>query len=200
MITRTASLALLISTCVFILSCGGAPATNTPSNANSTNTPAASPASSYTAPGSSPTATIRQWRDALRKKDVDAFVSTYAQADVDLMKENAQKDGESLNAWVKHGYFNNPNYRDMFPPVLEVSNEQINGDTATVNMKNARGRVKTVFITYDGNGIYGQARIYFVKENGVWKLSPKAAPPLTKEEQEKLDQELLDDMPLDEEP
>src|SRR5437867_2883620 len=91
------SLISVITICAIGASCGSSSTTsNAPSSANAANdNQAASKTTqpSYTAPGSSPTVTIKAWRDALRKRDADAFVNTYAQADVDLMKEKAKEDG-----------------------------------------------------------------------------------------------------------
>lgn len=199
---RLALFLMLVLISAFIASCGGStsqsnsPSTNqSPNGVNTNATTANTNQPSYTVPGSSPTATIKAWREALRKKDAEAFSKTYAKADVDAMNEGAKADGLALNAWIKKGYFDNPNFANMFPPTLEVSNEQIKGDTATLSIKNKQGRMKTAIVTYDGGMIYGQARLYFVKENGEWKLSPKNAPPFTEQEQLALDQELLDDMP-----
>lgn len=149
--------------------------TNTSSQAADTNIAP----SSTTLPRSPPSATMKAWCDAQKRKDVEGWKKALSQYDLNEAEESAKRANESLNAHIKALYFDNKIMSGMGPcEGLVTRNEQITGDKATLDAQNAMGRTMTY---------------HFVIENGEWKISSKDKPELTQEERDRRDQQILDD-------
>jgi hypothetical protein len=124
--------------------------TTTTNTANTTaNTSTPTPPSTA---NSSPMATFRAVYDAFRNKDAAALKKTMASADLKALEERSKKNGESADGFLKM-LVESP---DTTPPaVLEMRNEKINGDKATVEVKDEKGN-------WD--------KISFLKEGDEWKV------------------------------
>jgi hypothetical protein len=100
--------------------------------------------------GSSPTATAKAFYDAVKAKDVAAIKNTMSKSSLDMMEKFAKMQNKSLDEALK-----DPNSSSA-PPAFEAQNEKIEGDTATLEVKNEKGK-------WD--------KLPFVKEDGRWKIA-----------------------------
>lgn len=118
--------------------------TTTTNNSNATNT--------STATGGSPTQTFRALYEAFKSKDVPALKKTMASSDIKDIEEAGKQQGKSVDDFLK-SLVEDPSSAP--PPTLETRNEVINGDKATLEVKDKTG-------DWD--------KISFVKEGGEWKV------------------------------
>ena len=100
--------------------------------------------------GSSPTATAKAFYDAVKAKDVQGIKNNMSKASLDLMEKFAKMENKSLDDALKDPSASNP------PATFESQNEKINGDTATLEVKDEKGNWET---------------LPFVKEDGQWKIA-----------------------------
>ena len=100
--------------------------------------------------GSSPTATAKAFYDAVKAKDVAGIKATMSKNSLDMMEKFAKMQNKSLDDALKE-----PNNSKM-PASFESQNEKINGDTATLEVKDENGK-------WDS--------LPFVKEDGQWKIA-----------------------------
>ena len=100
--------------------------------------------------GSSPTATAKAFYDAAKAKDVQGIKNTMSKGSLDMMEKFAKMQNKSLDEALKEPDKSNP------PTTFESQNEKINGDTATLEVKDEKGNWET---------------IPFVKEDGQWKIA-----------------------------
>jgi hypothetical protein len=99
----------------------------------------------------SPTATMKALNDASKKKDVAAIKNLVSKGTLDLLAQTAEQQKTTIDELLS---------RDEgapFQELPETRNEQINGDTATVEIKN--------------NATNDWETMPFVRENGVWKIA-----------------------------
>ena len=99
--------------------------------------------------GSSPTATAKAFYDAVKAKDVAAIKGTMSKASLDMMEKFAKMQNKSLDEALKEPNSSNP-------PAFEAQNESITGDTATLEVKDEKGKWE---------------KLPFVKEDGQWKIA-----------------------------
>jgi hypothetical protein len=97
----------------------------------------------------SPIATIKAYYDAAHKKDVKTAKKYLSQGTLEMMEEGAKKMGKTLDEALKESDADQE-------PMPEFSNEVIDGETATVDIKAASGASITM---------------PFVKENDRWKIA-----------------------------
>jgi hypothetical protein len=100
--------------------------------------------------GSSPTATYKAAYEAMKTKDVAAFKKVMTKKDLEGMEESAKKSGKSSDDMLKEVMNAIP-----LPKAAETKDEKIDGDRATLQVKNEKDEWDT---------------INFVKEDGAWKL------------------------------
>lgn len=105
--------------------------------------------------GSSPTATMKAFFEATKKKDAEGFKKTLSKGSLDMMESFAKMQNKTLDEALKTG-MNDPNMASA-SATPEMRNEKINGDTATLEVQNDKSKE---FET-----------IPFVKENGEWKIA-----------------------------
>jgi hypothetical protein len=142
----------IMLTAVFISACSKN--ANTGNSTNSTNTSTTNrPANTSTGtPGAgSPTAAIRAYYQAAINKDYETAKKYLSAGTIKLMEEEAKKENKSFDEAFKASI--NESGTTTMP---EFSNEQISGDTATVDIK--------------GSGDE-QGQMPLVKEGGEWKLA-----------------------------
>ena len=118
---------------LFIIGCGGA-ATTTP----------------VPPPVDSPTDTLKTFVEASKKKDVEAVKKILSKGSLELVKKTAEAQNATVEELLQRGN------SEMLDDVPEISNERIENDTASVDVK-----VKTS----------DSDTIPFVKEDGVWKIA-----------------------------
>mgnify|MGYP000845960311 CR=1 FL=1 len=99
----------------------------------------------------SPTETLRALHEASKKKDVEAIKSYLSKGTLDLLEQSARRRETSVDQLLRE------ENGAPFQELDEMKNEQVSGETATVEVKNP---VKGNF-----------EKIPFVRENGVWKVA-----------------------------
>jgi hypothetical protein len=99
--------------------------------------------------GSSPTATAKAFYDATKAKDVAGMKNSLSKGSLAMMESFAKMDKKSLDDFLKEP-------QSTPPGNFEARNEVITGDTATLELKDEKGK-------WD--------KIPFVKENGQWKIA-----------------------------
>jgi len=156
-------LPLTLAVCALVLAtaCKG-PATNsngagTASNTNSSNTRSAAPANTpqattTTGALSTPTKAFMAFYEASKNSDVEAIKATLSKASLDFLTAEAKKENKTLEAALTESLKNS----DIPKTTPEVRNEKIEGDNATIEVKDEKTN------TWDS--------FRFVKENGEWKI------------------------------
>ena len=103
--------------------------------------------------GSSPTATFTAFYEASKNKDVEAAKKIFSKKTLELFEIEARAKNKTIEEMFKAGMDQKP------PPdkLPEMRNEKINGDEATLEVKDDKtGRWDT---------------LTFVKEDGQWKIA-----------------------------
>ena len=103
--------------------------------------------------GSSPTATFRAFYEASKKKDVASAKQMFSKRTLELFEIQAKAQNKSVDEMLKAGVEQKP-VPDKMP---EVRNEKINGDEATLEIRD------------DPNDKWDT--LIFVKEDGQWKIA-----------------------------
>lgn len=103
--------------------------------------------------GSSPTATLKAFYEATQKKDAEGIKKTLSKGTLEMLEGFAKAQGKTLDESLKSGLANDTS-SDKMP---ESRNEKIDGDKATLEVKN------------DKTGTW--ETVPFVKEDGVWKIA-----------------------------
>jgi hypothetical protein len=101
----------------------------------------------------SPTATARAFYQSFKDKDVEAYKRTVSKEGLKVLEDRAGAMEKSLDEYIRME-LNKPGI--TLPDKLETRNEKIEGDRATLELKNIEGGWNTV---------------PFVKEDGQWKVS-----------------------------
>lgn len=99
----------------------------------------------------SPSETLQALNEASKKKDIPAIKSLLSKGTLDLLEQSAKKQNKTVDEiLLKEG-------GAPFQDLPETRNEKIEGDAATVEVK---------------NNVSGEfQKIPFVKEDGVWKVA-----------------------------
>jgi hypothetical protein len=101
---------------------------------------------------SSPAATFKAFFEASKKKDVAGIKRGLSKGTLDMLDKLAKEQNKSTDDMLKDVYKEDKG--ETFP---ETQNEKINGDTATLEVKNDKtGKWET---------------LPFVKEDGEWKIA-----------------------------
>lgn len=103
--------------------------------------------------GSSPTATLKAFYEATQKKDPEGIKKTLSKGTLEMLEGFAKAQNKTLDESLKSGLASDTN-SDKMP---ETRNEKIDGDKATLEVKNEKtGQWESV---------------PFVKEDGTWKIA-----------------------------
>lgn len=125
---------------------------NTGNSTNSSNTVITTNTNTTATPGGmaaeSPMAVLKAFNEASDKKDFEGAKRRLSASSITFLEDEAKKNGKTLEQDFKESRSENASG-------FALSNEQITGDTATVDMK-TNSRAVTVPL---------------VKENGEWKLA-----------------------------
>jgi Domain of unknown function (DUF4878) len=160
-IRRSPSLSITLALCALALAACKGPATNsngagTANNANSSNTRPAATASTpqATATGSlsSPTKAFMAFYEASKSGNVEAVKGTLSKGSLDFLTAEAKKENKTLEAALTESLKN----ADVPKSTPEVRNEKIEGDNATIEVKDEKTNSWDTF--------------RFVRENGEWKI------------------------------
>jgi hypothetical protein len=100
--------------------------------------------------GSSPTATAKAFTEAVKNKDVQGIKNSLSKGSLAMMESFAKMQNKSLDEALKEPSSSPP------PANFESQNEKITGDTATLEIKDEKGKWE---------------EIPFVKEDGQWKIA-----------------------------
>lgn len=160
---RLILLALALVATFAVASCSKSTNTNTTnannknaiSNTTGTNTSSSTSTSSTAL--DSPTAAYKAAYEAAKKKDVAGVKATLSKAAMTEFEKLAQAENKSVDEVIKEG-MDDP--EEALPNTIEVRNEKIDGDKATLECKDAKGAWE---------------KVSFVKEGGSWKLDISAA-------------------------
>ncbi len=101
--------------------------------------------------GLGPTDTIRALNDAVVKKDATKIKSLISRASLKMIEDSAKQQGTTIDKILT------AEDGAPMPVEREMINEKIDGDNATVEVKN------TVLGNYD--------KMFLVKENGNWRIA-----------------------------
>ncbi|HEV7842837.1 MAG TPA: hypothetical protein VGO69_04030 [Pyrinomonadaceae bacterium] len=107
--------------------------------------------------GSSPTATLKAYFEAMQKKDAAALKKTLSKGTLEMFEQfaKAQSPPKTLDEALQTGLSSTTNTESNKVP--ETRNEKIDGDKATLEVKN------------DKTGQW--EAVPFVKEDGNWKIA-----------------------------
>jgi flagellar hook-associated protein FlgK len=96
---------------------------------------------------------MKNFVEASRKKDVEGVKKTLSGSTIKMMEGLAKVQGKTLDQTIKESDAGENEYKE----VPEMRNEKIEGDTATLEVKNVKtGEWDT---------------LYFVKETDEWKIA-----------------------------
>lgn len=98
--------------------------------------------------GQTPTATVKAYAEAAKKKDVQGVKNTMSKGSLEMVGEFAKMGNKSLDDELKE--------MKTTSESLETRNEVITGETATVEVKDEKGNWQ---------------KLPLVKENGQWKIA-----------------------------
>ena len=104
--------------------------------------------------GSSPTATFKAFFEAQQKKDVAGMKKNLSKTSLAIMEKSAKEQNKTIDDAIKEQLENPASKTDKIP---EIRNEKINGNEATLELRNE-----------DTNK---WDTMYFVKEDGDWKVA-----------------------------
>jgi len=101
-------------------------------------------------PIASPTDTLKNFIEASKKKDVEAIRKTLSRGSLELAEKSAKIQNTTVDELFKRDNM------AMLDKIPEIRNEKIEGETASVEVKDFTS---------------GYDTIPFVKEDGVWKIA-----------------------------
>ena len=104
--------------------------------------------------GSSPTATFKAFYEAQKNKDVPGIKKTLSKNSLAMFEKAAKEQHKTVDEMLKEG-LDEPTFKS--PNMPETRNEKIDGDTATLEVQDADSKK--------------WEKMYFVKEDGDWKLA-----------------------------
>ncbi|HEX8636430.1 MAG TPA: hypothetical protein VF692_00095 [Pyrinomonadaceae bacterium] len=99
----------------------------------------------------SPTETMKALNDAAKKKDVETIKKLVSKGTIEQLEQSAKQSDTTVNELLKN------DEGAGLQELPETRNEKINGDEATIEIKNTATNE--------------WVSMPFVKENGVWKIA-----------------------------
>jgi hypothetical protein len=154
---RTKRLLILLASVLLVAAaCSKADNANSTNSANTssanktatTNTSSTTP--STNAPATSPIAAYQAFQEANRRKDYEAVKKSFSKASLEMITGEAKQKNQTLDEYVKEQV-------DRAKSDEVVGNEQVTGDTATVEIKDKEGR--------------SSIKLPMVAEDGTWKIA-----------------------------
>ena len=105
------------------------------------------------AAGSSPSATLQAFYESLRNKDIEAYKKTVSKNSLQMLERRAKDMDKTLDQYIQ---LDIEKPTRTLPDKLEMRDEKIQGDRATLEVKNIEGGWNTV---------------QFVREDDQWKVA-----------------------------
>jgi hypothetical protein len=174
---RTVTRLLFLLAVVALAAAGCSKADNTSnSNASSTNknsttsTANTSTSTSTSSTASSPTAAYKAFQEANKKKDYAAVKSRFSKASLEMLTEEAKKQNKTLDEFVKDQV-------DKGTSDEEVLNEKIDGDSATVDLKDKNSSITLPMVKEDGEWKIAYDRFIKQMQEAFDKMSKEGAKP-----------------------
>lgn len=99
----------------------------------------------------SPTETMKALNDAAKKKDVETIKKLVSKGTIEQLEQSAKENNTTVDELLKK------DEGASFQELPETRNEKINGDEATIEIKNTATNE--------------WVSMPFVRENGVWKIA-----------------------------
>jgi predicted lipid-binding transport protein (Tim44 family) len=160
---------LALSAVALLAGCGTGTSNSTNSTTNSTNSttnaganasPTAAQASPTSTPitsnaGSTPTETFKAYYEAIKAKDAEAVKRLFSKETMKMLEEQAKQSNKTVDEVFKEGMEDAS--KEVPATMPEVRNEKIDGDTATIEIKDDKTDKWETF--------------HLVKEDGQWKIS-----------------------------
>jgi hypothetical protein len=125
-----------------------------PGNTNAQPSPSAT-STTNTSSGSTPTEAFEAYYEAIKAKDVNGVKKLFSKSMLTMMEEQAKRSNKTADDIMAEGL--KQASADVPETMPETRNEKIDGDTATLEIKDEK---KDKWET-----------IHFVKEDGEWKLA-----------------------------
>lgn len=179
--TITQLLILLVALSLLAIGCSKADNTNN-SNTTSTNkastttntttnTTSNTPASSSST-ASSPIAAYKAFQEANKKKDYAAVKSRFSKASLEMLSEEAKQKNKTLDEFIKDQV-------DKGTSDEEVLNEKIDGDSATVDLKDKNSSITLPMVKEDGEWKIAYDRFLKQMQEAFDQMSKQGAKPST---------------------
>ena len=118
--------------------------------------------------------TLRAYTTAIKKKDITTMKTLLSAATIEMHQQQAQMQNVTLDEIVQRETLFNPNQN-----VLEYRNEKIDGERATIEVRNS-------FNTFD--------TVVFVLEEGIWKIDKAGSANQLQQNIEQQNDQQIDDM------
>ena len=129
---------------------------NSSNNNSGTSNATPKPSPSATAvSASTPTDAFRAYYEAIKRKDTDAVRSLFSKGTMTMMEDQAKRTNKSIDAIMTEGL--EAANKEIPATVPETRNEKIEGDTATLEVRDEKGDKWET--------------LHMVKEDGAWKLA-----------------------------
>lgn len=172
---RTVARLLIFLAGVVLVAAGCSKADNTGnSNASSNNknstTSTSTTSTSTSSTASSPTAAYKAFQEANKKKDYAAVKSRFSKASLEMLNEEAKKQNKTLDEFVKDQV-------DKGTSDEEVLNEKIDGDSATVDLKDKNSSITLPMVKEDGDWKIAYDRFLKQMQEAFDKMSKESAKP-----------------------
>src|SRR5690349_12026184 len=120
---------------------------STTSASSSPNTSSNSSSPSSPPDSSSPSAVYKAVYEAVKKKDFTALKGLISQKSLHDLDEAAREERKTTDDFLRDS-IDDP--EDPLPATLEMRNEQINGDKATVEYKDSKGQWEKIELVKEG--------------------------------------------------
>lgn len=131
--------------------CSSGPSANNQNSAATSNAAKPAPVESAAVPSAGPAATLRALSEASNKNDVAAVKSYLSKGTLARIEEGAKAQNKTIDQLLAE------EESTIFPVVPELGAEEISGDTATLEVKNAETNEFE--------------KLPFVLEDGRWKVA-----------------------------
>jgi hypothetical protein len=155
--------AVALAAITLLAGCKAASNTNGANSVNSNNgtsqptaTPEAKPsASAKPSAAGTPTDAFREYYEAIKAKDTAAVKGLFSKGTLTMMEEQAKRTNKTVDDVMEEGL--EAANKEVPQQVPETRNEKIDGDSATLEVKDEKGNKWET--------------VHFAKEDGGWKLA-----------------------------
>ena len=164
-----AGIALLVAGCSKTDNANSSNASSTNKTSTTTNTSTTSSTSSSST-AASPTAAYKAFQEANKRKDYAAVKSRFSKASLEMLTQEAKNQNKTLDEFVKDQV-------DKGTSDEEVVNEKIDGDSATVDLKDKNSSITLPMVKEDGEWKIAYDRFLKQMQEAFDKMSKEGAKP-----------------------